>query len=219
MYLQKINYIIFYLTISLIASNSFASYISNRFFVTPQSLDFEKTIMKGKCYGTIPYPKLTHEDEEVFMKINEKIKDFVEIYIICNKGERSNYSVTYEVPESFSSEFFSVIWRTNLDDKGWRIDSLSFNIESGDLLMPDEDVFNALSDNMLHEIVKLSKGHLAKNINWEQFIEKIEKRDVQLYIANKKWHIVFNAIPNHNELVDVELPNYFLKGTDVKRTR
>ncbi|PCJ25230.1 MAG: hypothetical protein COA94_06480 [Rickettsiales bacterium] len=205
---------------SLVAS---ADSISGRFFVKGKSLDFDRSFhpikagsyTKGKptkCHGTIVYPELSHDDAGLFMTINRKIYDFVEIYGICNKDEQSNFSVSYDVPRSRSKNFFSVLWMTKKDDKLWRIDSLNFNFESGNLLEVD-DIFNLLSNHMMGEMVKLSAGHLPKNTNWEQFLAKIASRDVQLYIKNREWHIVFNATANLDMVIDVKIPEYFLIGS------
>ncbi len=137
-----------------------ADYISNGFFIVDKHLDFDKTIRSGKCHGTVPYPKLTNEDEELFMKINDEIHDFIELYSVCNNAERSNFSVNYDVPNSGTKDFFSVLWLTKKDDKLWRIDVLNFNAETGSLLDTD-DVFNIHSNNLFSELVKLSEGHLS----------------------------------------------------------
>ena len=67
--------VLIYIFIPLLAN---ADYTSNRFFVVEKSLDFDKTIRSGKCFGSIPYPELSHNDEELFMRINDEIFDFVE---------------------------------------------------------------------------------------------------------------------------------------------
>lgn len=189
-----------------------ADYVSNHFLVTEKSMDFAKTIRSGKCSGSVPYPQLFNDDEELSIRINEKIKDFAEIYAICNQGERSNFSVSFDVPYADTKDFFSVRWLTKKDGKLWRIDTINFNAETGDALQPD-DIFNMLSDNMMPHMVKLSAGHLADGATWEDFLQKIESRDVQLYIRDRKWHIVFNASKLHTDVVDVKIPEYFLIGS------
>ncbi len=190
-----------------------ADYISNGFFIVDKHLDFDKTIRSGKCHGTVPYPKLTNEDEELFMKINDEIHDFIELYSVCNNAERSNFSVNYDVPNSGTKDFFSVLWLTKKDDKLWRIDVLNFNAETGSLLDTD-DVFNIHSNNLFSELVKLSEGHLSSNCSWEQFLEKIEKRDIQFYIKNDDWYLLFNSSEALNKVVEIKIPQYFLIQRD-----
>jgi len=200
--------LLIYIFMPLFAS---ADYISNGFFVVEKALDFDKTIRSGKCYGSIPYPQLSHDDEELFMKINEETYDFVEIYAICNQGKRDNFSVSFDVPESGSKDFFSVRWLTTKDGKLWRIDTLNFNSENGNILNPD-DVFNLLSNHMIGKMIELSEVHLPEKCSWEEFLEKIEKRDIQFYIKDREWYIVFNTNNKNNNVVDVKIPEYFLVG-------
>ena len=204
------RYVIFLMIISL-PMLAVADYVSNHFLVTEKSLDFDKTTRSGKCSGSIPYPQLFNDDEELSIRINEKIKDFAEIYTICNQGERSNFSVSFDVPHADTKDFFSVRWLTKKDGKIWRIDTINFNAETGDALLVD-DIFNMLSDNMMPHMVELSAGHLATGANWEDFLHKIELRDVQFYIRDRKWHIAFNADASSEDVVDVKIPEYFLIG-------
>ena len=59
-------------------------------------MNFDKTIRSGKCSGVIPYPELSHSDEELFGKINDEIHDFIEIYAICNKEKQSKQELMVE---------------------------------------------------------------------------------------------------------------------------
>lgn len=188
-----------------------ASDISNGFFVENKTMDFDKTIRSGKCYGTVPYPRLSNADEELFMRINDEIHDFIELYAICNKGKRDNFSVSYDIPEADTKDFFSIRWLTQRDNKLWRIDTLNFNTETGAILKSD-DIFNMLGNHMMGEMIKLSEGHLPAKCSWEKFLEKIEKRDIQLYIEDREWYIVFNATSALDKVVDVKIPEYFLIG-------
>jgi hypothetical protein len=200
-----------FLTFLLLPLFANADYISNSFFVVEKSMNFDKTIRSGKCSGVIPYPELSHSDEELFGKINDEIHDFIEIYAICNKEKRNNFSVDFDIPESASKDFFSVRWLTKKDGNLWRIDVLNFNSESGNILVPD-NIFNLLSNHMMAKMVDLSEGHLPKKCSWEKLLDKIEARDIQFYIKDREWHIVFNAIPGINNVVDVKIPEYFLIG-------
>lgn len=192
--------------------------IRNGFFVISKELDFTKSLRNGQCSGKIPYPYLTNEDEELFIEINEEVHDFAEIYSICNEGTRDNYDVQYEIPESGNVDYFSIIWKTTKDGKLYRIDTLNFDRNQGDL-MKLHQIFNEIGTGMLSEIAKISEDHLPSGMSWSEFSEKINSRDVQLYAKEGKWEIVFNPTKQTDKLTVVELPNYFLKGNDVTNTR
>lgn len=187
-----------------------AAKISGNFIVTENHFDFTKSIVSGKCTGRIPYPVLTNDDQELTIQINDEIFDFVELYAICNQGEENNFSVNFDMPSSGVENYFSVRWLTKKDGKIYRIDSLNFNANTDDILTAD-DVFNSLSSTLLGELIKLSEGHLPAHFTWENFLDKIGKRDIQYYIKNKQWYIVFNATPALDKVVDVKIPEYFLQ--------
>ena len=195
-----------------------ADYISGAFTVTEKSFDFTKDIVSGKCSGQIQYPVLSNEDTEIADEMNYEILDFVHSYVICNQGERSNFSVSFGLPESGSEEYSSIIWITKKDGKIYRIDSINFNMQNADLLQID-DIFNLMSSSVFKEIIKLSDGHLKPDENWEKFLDKIGKRDIQYYLKNGEWHLVFNGTPSLDKVVDVKVPQYFLEGDDVAKAR
>ena len=92
------------------------------------------------------------------------------------------------------------------------ITSLNFAKVDGKLLSI-EDILNPMAKNFMPEFVKLSENHLAADTTWEQFLTKLEQRNIQFYIWNKKWYIVFNPHKGINKLVvEKELPAYLLKG-------
>ena len=67
-----------------------ADYISNSFFVVEKSMIFDKTIRSGKCSGVIPYPELSHSDEELFGKskfttYEENLWEEFEAHYLANK--------------------------------------------------------------------------------------------------------------------------------------
>lgn len=209
--------IVFTILIStLITSSAFAKYMSNGFLIEEKTLDFSHTIRSGTCKGTVPYPVLSNDDEELIMQINDEVHDFVELYAVCNQGSRSHFNVKFDIPESGTKEHFSIRWITNRNNKPWRIDIMTFNRDTGALIEVN-DIFNMLSNNMIKEIIKLSDGHLSKSCKWEHFLDKIGKREIQFYIEKEQWFIVFNATPNHQDIVDVKIPEYFLKGGDHDR--
>ncbi|HJK86561.1 MAG TPA: hypothetical protein QKA08_02170 [Candidatus Megaira endosymbiont of Nemacystus decipiens] len=184
--------------------------IANGFFITNKTASFHNKTGRIKCSGEIPYPYLSNSDEELFITINNHIENFVERYAICNQGNRNHYSVSYEVPESKNKDFFSVLWVTKRYDKVVRIDTINFNAENGTILRP-EGIFHIHSNNLIHEIIKLSKGHLGFDTTWEDFLNKIESRDIQLYLEDNEWYIIFNTTPAFETLFKAKLPRYFLQ--------
>lgn len=55
----------------------------------------------------------------------------------------------------------------------------------------------------------LSKNHLEADASWQEFLTKIATRQIQFYILESEWYIVFN--PNNttnNQIIEVKLPNY-----------
>ncbi|GAB4166827.1 MAG: hypothetical protein Tsb006_6080 [Rickettsiaceae bacterium] len=207
------NFVSLLLICIFIPLTAHANYVSNGFFVVTESLNFDKTIRSGKCLGTVPYPKLSNSDEGLFIKINDEIHDFVELYAICNEGDRDHFSVGFEIPESGTKDFFSILWRTKKEDKLWRVDSLNFNAENGELLALDS-IFNIHSNHLLSKLAEISEGHLSPKCSWDRFLEKIERRDIQLYIKNDEWYIVFNSTPSLEKVVEIKVPEYFLVGRD-----
>lgn len=203
---------IFFILIS--NSVAFASYLANGFFVNDKSINFEGITGTTKCYGTLPYPEVAHTEQELAAIVNDEIQDFIKVYAICNEGDKKNFSVTYDIPESASIQFFSIIWTSKKDDQLHRIDALNFSMQNSDLLSP-EDIFVDNSSSFMSQMINLSEGHLGQEDNWEQFLEKVTNRDIQFYISKKDWHIVFNGTPKLNKVVDVKIPQYFLQGSDV----
>jgi len=207
--LQKLNISIILILISTVAYAG-AGYLSNGFFITDRSSEFEKITKAGKCKGTIKYPNIHREDAIGIETINDAIKDFVESYNFCSLEDPK--VTKYEVKEG-SSDYFSIKWiTTNSKNKSVMINTLNFAKGDGKLLTV-EDILNSLAKNFMPELVKLSENHLATDTSWEQFLDKIEQRYIQFYIINSKWHIIFNPHRGINTLVvDKELPNYLLKS-------
>lgn len=206
------------LLLNFISITTQAGYVNNRFFITEKTFDFNKSTKSGKCSGSITYPVLSSEEQELVLSINEEISDFVQIYAICNKDDHSNFSVKFDMPEPGSEDYFSIRWITKKDDKIYRIDSLNFNTNNAELMQPD-DIFNPLSSSLIKEMIKISGGHLQANGKWENFLDKIGKRDIQYYLKKGEWYIVFNSTLNLEKVIDVKIPNYFLEGNDVTRAR
>jgi hypothetical protein len=204
------NYILLLLFI-FINNTVHADYVRDHFFVTEKVFDFEKKLVNGKCSGSIKYPILSNEDEEITDETDKHISHFIETYAICNKGKRKNFSVSYEFPDPKSFSKFSIIWKTKKGKKLWRIDSLTFKFGTGVMIDPSM-LFNNLSQNLLSEIIKTSDGHLKEGIRWEQFVDKINNRDIQFYFQDNRWRIVFNPTRELDKIVDIEIPNYFMQG-------
>jgi hypothetical protein len=199
-------------------STTQADYISGAYSVTEKSFDFTKAIASDKCNGKIPYPLLYNDEEEIIDALNHEILDFVHSYVICNQEKRSNFSVSFDLPESGSLDYFSIRWITKKDNKIYRIDSLSFDMQNADLIELDE-IFNSMSSSLFKEIIKLSGGHLQASDDWDVFLDKISKRDVQYYLKNGEWYLVFNETPLLDKVIDVKIPQYFLEGDDVTNAR
>lgn len=202
----------------LVSSSAYSDYIAGSFTVNEKTHEFTKSIEAGKCSGKITYPVLYNEDQEIIDEINHEITDFVHSYAICNQGDRSNFSVSFDIPLSGSEDYFSVIWITKKNEKTYRIDSLNFDIHNADLIQID-DIFNPMSSGVFKEIIKLSGGHLKSSDNWEKFLDKIGKRDIQYYIKNGEWYLIFNSSSSLEKIVEVKVPQYFLEGDDVTTAR
>ena len=138
------------------------------------------------------------------------VENFVEKYGICNQGNRSHYSVSYQLPPSGDKDIFSIVWITKRYDVVVRIDTININAANGGLFDP-ASIFHIHSNNLMHEMIKLSNGHLSFSTDWEDFLSKIKSEDIQLYLDDNNWYIVFNATPTFNQLFQTELPRYFLK--------
>jgi hypothetical protein len=207
---------IFYLPlIAILTLTSFvacgnSSAVSNGFTITDKFFDFDKITQKGKCKGTVKYPDLYGGETNVTDQINLTIKNFAESFDFCNIDKMK--TITYKVWEG-SPEYFSVKWIIrNSKQKTLMINSLNFAKVDGKLLSI-EDILNPLAKNFMPEFVKLSENHLAADTTWEQFLTKLEQRNIQFYIWNKKWYIVFNPHKGINKLVvEKELPTYLLKS-------
>ena len=212
--MKKIIYAL--LLSTLITSNAFAKYTKNGFLIEEKILDFSHTIRSNVCRGAVPYPVLSHGDEDLIIHTNNEIHDFIELYAVCNEDKNDQLSVELDIPESGIKDYFSIRWITKKANKAWRIDVLTFNRDTGSII-EITNVFNMLSNNLMGEIIKLSKGHLEKNCNWEQFLEKVKKRNVQFYIKQKQWFLIFNTSPDAQNIVDVKIPEHFLKGGDHDR--
>ena len=72
--MKKIIYTI--LISTLMTTNAFAKYVSNGFLVEEKNLDFSHTIRSGACEGTVPYPVLSHGDEELIIQINDSLLNY-----------------------------------------------------------------------------------------------------------------------------------------------
>jgi len=197
---RNIIYSITLLLLCLFTLTISANSISNRFFVQDRTQYFTNTRTSGiQCKGLIHYPRLSHNDREIFYAINKKIVGFANHYKTCNKGRYNDFSVSYGMPDTLNEDSFSVVWTTKKFGEIVRIDSLNFNYGNGTLLGID-DIFHLVADQMMHKIVKLSAGHLNTSISWEEFVKKVERRDIQFYMNGQDWYIVFN--PKHYDYLD-----------------
>lgn len=198
-------------------------YSENGFYYEDDSANFTNQWHGKKCKGIIKFPYLMI-DEEVGDLINDEIHKFALSYVICNTGKYAYYSQEYEIPNSSSLDAFSIKFVTYKKFKKkkqktlWRIDSLNFNIQTGKEINVIDDIFNNLARNMIPELVGISQGYLEDNISWEQFKAKVANRDIQFYISENKWYIVFNSTENKKGMIEVEIPEYFMQGEDTDVT-
>lgn len=199
-------------------------YSDNGFFYKDDYLNFNNKRQGKECEGVIIFPYLSRDNLNI-TNINDEIYKFAMSYGICNKGKYAYYSQKYEIPNSSTIDVFSIKFLTYKKSKNkekkslWRIDTLNYSIQNGDQINIIDDVLNKLSKNMITEFVQLSKGRLDSDITWEDFKEKIKNRDIQFYIKDNKWYIVFNTNQKVKELLEVEVPEYFMQGEDTDVTR
>lgn len=205
--LQQIALVIMFSPVIILADEVL---LRNGFFVETQILPFSQNTVRVQCDGEVPYPVFSNSDEELFMTINREVENFAERYAICNKGNRSHYSVEFEIPESGDINIFSIKWITKRYDRLVRIDTLNFDAQTGVILEP-EDIFHMHSNNLMHEIAKLSERRLHMQTTWDQFLNKIKNRDIQLYIENGQWFLAFNEAVMFGEMLVAKLPRYFIQ--------
>ncbi len=96
----------------------------------------------------------------------------------------------------------------------WRVDSLNFSALTGSILN-SEDIFHQYSDDISAELSDISGGRYSKHCSCENLLDKIEKRDVQLYLKNGNWFIVFNSTAKANGIVEAKLPENFIRKRDM----
>ena len=212
MYMIRIFYLqlVFIFTLTSNIAYGSSKYLSNGFSISDRTFVFDKITKQGKCEGAVIYPNIYGGEQDEVDQINQTIKDFAENYDFC-KIEKMKLT-SYELKEG-SNSYFSVRWITK-DSKQTplMINSLNFNKEDGKLLFI-EDILSPLAKNFMPEFVKLSENHLATDITWDQFLNRLEQGYIQFYISNSKWYIVFNPLKSVNKsIVERELPNYLLKS-------
>lgn len=190
-----------------------SAFLSNGFLVTSQYHQFNDQATKS--HGKIFFPKLTNDNKLAVTNINTTIGDFIRNYQfdrnICNMKK---CDLLYDV-RTGSKENFTVKWQTKTyDDNGneflTKIETLNFNIADGKLLAAT-DILSPLAKDFMPEIIKLSKNHLAAGANWKEFLAKIANRQIQFYIFESQWYIIFNPNNNtNNQLIEIKLPAYLL---------
>ncbi|MCP5369725.1 MAG: hypothetical protein H6909_03445 [Rickettsiaceae bacterium] len=176
--------------------------------------EFDNKNRRPRCNGKISYPQLIinpiEEQQELYLNINKKIEDIVKEYSVCNKTSKNSYSAEFEVPNSGVQDLFSILWRTKKHNKTSRIESITINIHTGEILKED-NIFHNHSSNLIHELVKLSKDRLNMQITWDEFLKKIENKEIQLYLKNGEWFIVFNDTTSSDNIFETTLPRYFIR--------
>ncbi|MBN8512506.1 MAG: hypothetical protein J0L79_05715 [Rickettsiales bacterium] len=187
---------------------------ANGFYISDKKLEFTNTIRSSTCVGSISYPFLVSDDEELAAKINDEIHDFAEFHTLCNTKDSSDLSISYKVLNTGRKDVMSIVWTTKKGKSVWRVDSLNFNALTGKIL-DSEDIFNQYSDDIRAELSDISGGRYSKHCSCENLFDKIEKRDVQLYLKNNNWFIVFNSTAKANGIVEVKLPENFIRKRDM----
>lgn len=188
--------------------------------VQEKTVSFETNTLLGKCRGTVNYPELfSGENAPELATINSQIKEFASEFIFCKPVSRANptnqYSTSYEIASS-TDKYLSIKWLTKIGGQIIRIDCLTFDMASGELLEVD-DFLSILAKNFMPEISKLSHGHLSVEVKWEQFLAKIASRDIQFYFKDRNWYIVFNQDPHMpHDVVIAKLPSYFIKDKETE---
>ncbi len=218
---QNNKAIYFAFSIILILLNchlAYAAFLSNGFLVTSHYMEFNPKY--SKRHGKIFYPILANDNEIMSLKINNTIQHFVKTYATSynKKTKNAKCESTYDVRNG-SKNYFTVRWTTKCNNTTIRIDSLNFSLQDGNLVAATE-IFSPLAKNFMPEIVKLSKNNLAADTTWQQFIKKIKQGDIQLYIFESNWRIVFNSSPGSpRNIIDAKLPQYLLRTNHVTITR
>ncbi|HJK87436.1 MAG TPA: hypothetical protein QKA14_01080 [Candidatus Megaira endosymbiont of Hartmannula sinica] len=203
------------------------------FLVTSKIRKFEKSIDNKKCLAQIIYPHLSSENPEIYSAINNDIKSFVNSYNLCalninidKSGNNSNYynkrfTTSYYTPSSNSLTNFSVIWHSKNGDKIIRTDSLNFNTISAELINY-KNILIPTSEALIENLITLAGDdyEIEKKVGSllsEQFDEKVRNREIQFFLENGKWYIVYNTKQGKNyKSIIKEIPGYLLKNNDNK---
>lgn len=181
--------------------------IKNGFVIKNYTSILKKQSSLGPCSISLSYPELHNDDLVISENINREIINFTKNYNFCNGND---IIVKYEIMQS-NPDYFSIRWNSfKKNNQLIRIDTLTFDLKEGNIILFNQ-IINPLAHNFIHEIIKLSKNHLAKDINWEQFLEKIKEKDVQFYFSDSKWHIIFNPNFLADNILDIFLPEYLLR--------
>ncbi len=85
---------------------------TNGFYILDKKLEFTNTIRNGACVGSINYPFLVSDDEELAAKINDEIHDFAEFHTLCNTKDSSDLSISYKVLNTGRKDVMSIVWTT-----------------------------------------------------------------------------------------------------------
>ncbi len=186
----------------------------NGFYILDKKLEYTNTIRNGACTGSINYPFLVSDDEELAATINDEIHDFAELHTLCNTKDISDLSISYKALNTGRKDVLSIVWTTKKGKSVWRVDSLNFNALTGKILN-SEDIFHQYSDDIRDELSDISGGRYSKHCACENLLDKIEKRDIKLYLKNGSWFIFFNPTAKSNGLVEAKLPENFIRKRDM----
>ncbi len=211
---NRFSYFTLLFIIFLFNNQAYSAFLSNGFLVISQYQEVNDKF--GKCHGKIFFPKLSSNNEPAILNINNIVGDFIKNYQFDCK-DNAKYNILYDV-QTGSKDFFSIKWRTiigdnDLNSEPIKMETLNFSIKDGRLLSA-QDILSPLAKDFMPEIVKLSKNNLATNTNWQQFLEKIANKEIQFYIFESQWYIIFNPNKDINmQIIEDKLPSYLLSKT------
>ncbi len=203
---------IFLITLAVLfaASQAFASNAPGEYKIEKRRLHYKDTIRKDECPGHLDYPYLIGKDQDICKKINEEIHDFVELHGSCLKEPEGDAHLSYAVQATANKNIISIKWRLKEKGEIKKIDTLNIKVDECRALHA-YDVLAILDKDKLNEMIELSDKHLSQSCGWGQFLDKVEKEEIQFYMKNKHWHIIFNITDEIQHLVDVPIPNNLLK--------
>jgi hypothetical protein len=182
--------------------------------ISEEYLDVPKNSSVSICSSTIPYPTFAPvENVDPIKNINHEIKRFVYSYSLCHNNMMSNddeFFVAYDIPDSYVKNYFSIRWITKKNHRLWHIDTLNFDLKTGKVLKI-RDIFNKIDYNLVSAISSMSEGYISSDISTADFEHLVVERQIQFYISNQDWYVVFNANNLYNHVFAVQIPRELIQ--------